>query len=1087
MNHSGNPSKRNKNRSMPINSNAASMSSNLQRPMPRNSTRNIHSNSINMRSNDLSGNSSLSSNQRNFTKPIPDANSNENSNNNLNNEVCNGVYKNKRLMHSMTSLIGCLVEVQLEDGKRYEGILKTFSSEFELALYSASLVVDDPSEKRQSVGHSLGNLLTALERNEELIDTLVIDPRKMVNFKVLNVDLDFATKKSIMTDSEISKHDGSKQYRELVPWESDDVDSAECLETLEGSTNLSNGWKSEDMFKLNESKYKIATTYDDEMSEYTIKLEPRNDEEYRQREAQAAKIAREIEQDSARVARYAKEDELDEESLYSAVIRDPEDSTTTSSSPNTSTSGPKSNYGQNYRAEVNHQRDDRRDNMRNTNQDNMGFRTQNSRQNRNRIPNRSGANESNWRENTRNSSSRYHQSATIPSYNNNNKFSNSSGTGNNVIHGYGGNGPSNKYVNHSNQYSNATSQAKSSYSAVSARNVPIETNVGSIDCTENVKTYANRTGNHAKDYSNNDDHYPRKTGHSSGGSNQRSSQNESFKSQSQRTPYSRIVEQSHSDSEEIHTPSQTQTCINSPKNSAAEIKPESPDTESNKKLNNSKSSTSSPNLSKEASNIDSDKKSEIYPSKVSSPTSSFNDNNIFLPSASTISPNSSLASNTTSSNSSTTNSSTIVPVINSESENFTRNSPPISSPNANNTSSNIDVVTNSKLNPNAKAFTPRGSSALMQSQQTPIVISSYYQNTAGHLSTTPPSIPSTPLGPATAGGQFIQYTHPGGAPHISTHPNHHHQQQQLRYANNSLQFPAYNPLLPPLNLQYIAIPHFPSSMTAQTPSLASQSSSSPNVAGQPGPPPTLPSQSAPIPSHQMISNTSVANQPGSQSNVVASQQAPPPPPLSQPNSVQPTRSHYRSSSKGSTSANPQSQQLLRPAPQQLPHHEYSQQTQVVDVTGQPIMTGAAHGHQHLSVVFPQSAAVHHNQNQIHGQQPQNIAQLATQPNQTQPIPHYMCSGFPRPIIQSYHTNTLNIAALTSGLYPDSHMQVYCTEMPPPMMAAQSMAQMPHGQIPPQPQTVSSNGLPPSVPPIPSSQSPTQCTVPTATNILNTQS
>lgn len=67
-------------------------------------------------------------------------------------------------------------------------------TQFELALYSASLVVDDPSEKRQSVGHSLGNLLTALERNEELIDTLVIDPRKMVNFKVLNVDLDFATK-----------------------------------------------------------------------------------------------------------------------------------------------------------------------------------------------------------------------------------------------------------------------------------------------------------------------------------------------------------------------------------------------------------------------------------------------------------------------------------------------------------------------------------------------------------------------------------------------------------------------------------------------------------------------------------------------------------------------------------------------------------------------------------------------------------------------------------------------------------------------------------------------------------------------------
>lgn len=73
-----------------------------------------------------------------------------------------------------------------------------------------------------------------------------------------------------MTDGEISKNDGSKQQRELVPWDGDDNESNDsCFETLDGSSSVSNGWKTEDMFKLNESKYKIETTYQEDMSEYT--------------------------------------------------------------------------------------------------------------------------------------------------------------------------------------------------------------------------------------------------------------------------------------------------------------------------------------------------------------------------------------------------------------------------------------------------------------------------------------------------------------------------------------------------------------------------------------------------------------------------------------------------------------------------------------------------------------------------------------------------------------------------------------------------------------------------------------------------
>ena len=46
---------------------------------------------------------------------------------NLDEILYSGVYKNGRLMHTVTSLIGCLVEVELANGERYEGILNTFS------------------------------------------------------------------------------------------------------------------------------------------------------------------------------------------------------------------------------------------------------------------------------------------------------------------------------------------------------------------------------------------------------------------------------------------------------------------------------------------------------------------------------------------------------------------------------------------------------------------------------------------------------------------------------------------------------------------------------------------------------------------------------------------------------------------------------------------------------------------------------------------------------------------------------------------------------------------------------------------------
>ncbi len=40
-----------------------------------------------------------------------------------------GVYFNGRVMHATTCLVGCVVQVEVKDGTKYEGVLRTFSPE----------------------------------------------------------------------------------------------------------------------------------------------------------------------------------------------------------------------------------------------------------------------------------------------------------------------------------------------------------------------------------------------------------------------------------------------------------------------------------------------------------------------------------------------------------------------------------------------------------------------------------------------------------------------------------------------------------------------------------------------------------------------------------------------------------------------------------------------------------------------------------------------------------------------------------------------------------------------------------------------
>ena len=74
------------------------------------------------------------------------------------------------------------------------------------------------------------------------------------------------------TDTEISRFDSSvlNQRRDLVPW---DGGAEEGLTLEDDATNKkgsSNGWAADDMFKMNEEKYQVKTTFDENLYTYVL-------------------------------------------------------------------------------------------------------------------------------------------------------------------------------------------------------------------------------------------------------------------------------------------------------------------------------------------------------------------------------------------------------------------------------------------------------------------------------------------------------------------------------------------------------------------------------------------------------------------------------------------------------------------------------------------------------------------------------------------------------------------------------------------------------------------------------------------------
>uniref|UniRef100_A0A8C5H1F2 Sm domain-containing protein n=1 Tax=Gouania willdenowi TaxID=441366 RepID=A0A8C5H1F2_GOUWI len=208
------------------------------------------------------------------------------------------------MVHVLTSVVGSRCELKVKNGAVYEGVFKTYGPECDLVLDAAH---------RKSAEPNVG------PRKEDIVESIVFKASDVVVVTFKDVDLNFARKDNF-TDAAVGvRINGEHKEKDLEPWDGGETHNSDSLESLDTD---SNGWDPNDMFKYNEEKYGVLSTYDSSLSTYTVPLERDDSEEFLKREARAAQLAEEIEASSTYKARVALEnDERTEEEKYTAVVR----------------------------------------------------------------------------------------------------------------------------------------------------------------------------------------------------------------------------------------------------------------------------------------------------------------------------------------------------------------------------------------------------------------------------------------------------------------------------------------------------------------------------------------------------------------------------------------------------------------------------------------------------------------------------------------------------------------------------------------------------------------------------------------------
>ncbi|EGE06737.1 PAB1 binding protein [Trichophyton equinum CBS 127.97] len=230
-----------------------------------------------------------------------------------------------RLIFLLTAAIGSNVSLTMKDGEKFTGIFSgsTLESNETILILKMARRPTSESDSAQSNGVSQNepSYVGSGSDHQLLIDVqdiTCLDIQSLSTSGVVAKDQNGASS-GFRTDTDISGNQPGRE-RQLQRWEPSGTDA-----TLDWTPESSGtaGW---DQFETNARLFGATSSYDENI--YTTRID-RSDPSYKRKEAEAARIAREIESADTDNAHMREErghvhqqDDTDEEAKYSGVRRD---------------------------------------------------------------------------------------------------------------------------------------------------------------------------------------------------------------------------------------------------------------------------------------------------------------------------------------------------------------------------------------------------------------------------------------------------------------------------------------------------------------------------------------------------------------------------------------------------------------------------------------------------------------------------------------------------------------------------------------------------------------------------------------------